>query len=259
MTHPTLLTTLLVGCLVPTPAVAADEPVKTTYLYPAKDVDPAALESDDRVIVKESTACWSFSPAKGDGATALLFFPGGSVEPTAYAPLLRSVAAEGWPVHLVKLSGKLAAPDTHRQNAIAEGKAVIKGQPAVKRWVVGGHSMGASVAARFVYDEPKQFRGLILVGTTHPRDFDISTYSGDVTKVYGTEDKVASQVKSEENKKLLPAKAHWVRVEGGNHAQVGDYGTQFGDGKATISRVKQQQLTREALVQALRRVSDSAK
>ena len=80
--------------------------------------------------------------------------------------LLRSVAAEGWPVHLVKLSGKLAAPDTHRQNAIAEGKAVIKGQPAVKRWVVGGHSMGASVAARFVYDEPKQFRGLILVGTT---------------------------------------------------------------------------------------------
>ena len=45
-------------------------------------------------------------------------------------------------------------------------------------------------------------------------------------------------------------------IEGGNHAQFGSYGPQFGDGKATISREKQQQMTSEALVKALRRVSD---
>jgi len=213
-----------------------DEPRDPDYLYPAKEVDPAALKSGDRVLVTERAGHWSFAPAKGASSTALLFFPGGGVDPTAYAPLARSVAAEGYPVHLVKLSGKPAAPDEHRRTAVARGKAVVKAEPGVKRWVVGGHSMGGAIAARFAHEAPEQFRGLALVATTHPRDFDLSTFAGDVTKVYGTEDGVAKQAQSEANKKLLPAKTTWVRVEGGNHAQFGYYGAQPGDGKATPPR-----------------------
>jgi len=232
-----------------------DEPRDTDYLYPAKEVDPAALKSGDRVLVTEHAGYWSFAPAKGASSTALLFFPGGGVDPTAYAPLARAVAAEGYPVHLVKLSGKPAAPDEHRRTAVARGKAVVKAEPGVKRWVVGGHSMGGAIAARFAHEAPGQFRGLALVATTHPRDFDLSSFAGDVTKVYGTEDRVAKQAQSEANKKLLPAKTTWVRVEGGNHAQFGHYGAQPGDGKATVSRAEQQRLTSEALAEALRRAS----
>jgi len=119
--------------------------------------------------------------------------------------------------------------------------------------------MGGAVAAQFVHEDPKRIRGLILIGTTHPRDFDLSSFAGDVTKVYGTEDLVARQAQSEANKKLLPAGTTWVRVEGGNHAQFGFYGTQFGDGKATISRERQQQEAGEALVKAMQRVSKVSK
>lgn len=234
---------------------AGDKPRPVEYLFPAQDVDPAVLKSDAQVVVTETAERWSFAPAKAGGSTALLFFPGGGVDPMAYAPLCRAVAAEGWAVHLVRLPGKLAAPDQHRRDAIARGQAVIKAAPAARRWVVGGHSMGGSIAARYVHDEPKQFCGLILIGTTHPRDFDLSGFPGDVTKVYGTEDRVAKQSQSEANKRLLPAGTKWVRVEGGNHAQFGCYGTQPGDGKATISRDVQQRAVCEALAEALRRVS----
>jgi hypothetical protein len=232
-----------------------DEPRPASYLYPAKDIDPAVLKSDDRVTVNQDAKGWTFIPSKGAGPTALLFFPGGGVDPTAYAPLVRAVAAEGFPVYLVKLPGKPAAPNKHRKDSIAIGKGVIKAAPGVERWLVGGHSMGGAIAGQLVHEEPKQFRGLILIGTTHPRDFDISGFAGDVTKVYGTEDRVARHAQSEANKKLLPAGTTWVEVKGGNHAQFGHYGTQIGDGKATISQESQQQAAREAVVKAVRRVS----
>jgi len=217
-----------------------EEPAPAKYLFPAKDVDGGILKSDASVVVGQTAEFWSFAPAKGVGTTALLFFPGGGVDPMAYTPLCRAVAAEGWTVYLVRLPGQLAPPDQHRRKAITQGKGVIGAAPAVKRWVVAGHSMGASIAARFVHDEPKQFGGMVLIGTTHPRDFDLSGYSGDVTKVFGTEDQVAKPSQSEANKKLLPATTTWVRVEGGNHAQFGWYGGQPGDGKAKISRDAQQ-------------------
>jgi pimeloyl-ACP methyl ester carboxylesterase len=241
------------------PAVAAplvgDESRAERYLYPAKDIDPAALKTDDRVVVTEDAKSWAFKPSKGAGAAGLLFFPGGGVDPVAYAPLARTVATEGFPVYLVRLPGKVAAPNKHRKDSIAIGKGVIKSAPGVERWAVAGHSMGGAIAAQFVHEEPKRFRGLILLGTTHPRDFDLSAFGGDVTKVYGTEDRVAKHAQSEANKKLLPAGTTWVEVKGGNHAQFGYYGTQIGDGKAVISRESQQQAAREALVKAMRRAS----
>ena len=40
-----------------------------------------------------------------------------------------------------------------------------------------------------------------------------------------------------------------VIIEGGNHAQYGNYGEQSGDPKATISDVEQQKITVEAIVE----------
>ena len=38
-------------------------------------------------------------------------------------------------------------------------------------------------------------------------------------------------------------------IEGGNHAQFGNYGKQKGDGEASVSDVKQQQETVEIILQ----------
>jgi hypothetical protein len=47
---------------------------------------------------------------------------------------------------------------------------------------------------------------------------------------------------------LLPADTTWVVIEGGNHAQFGDYGFQPGDNAAVISAVDQQALIVEATI-----------
>jgi pimeloyl-ACP methyl ester carboxylesterase len=234
----------------------ADDPKVEEFLFPAKDVDAAVLKSGDRVKVEETDAYWHLAPAKDPGPRALLFVPGGGVEATAYAPLLRTVAEKGTRVFLVKLPGKPESPEKQKRLAVEQGQEIIKSQADVKGWVVGGHSLGGATAALFVHEQPQQFRGLILIATTHPRDFDLSGYAGDVTKVYGTQDNVAKFAQSEANKKLLPAETHWVRIEGGNHAQFGNYGRQFGDGKATISREEQQNATVAALVEAMERVAE---
>ena len=39
-----------------------------------------------------------------------------------------------------------------------------------------------------------------------------------------------------------------LRIEGGNHAQFGNYGLQEGDGTATMSREEQQTIAAEAML-----------
>ena len=48
--------------------------------------------------------------------------------------------------------------------------------------------------------------------------------------------------------KNLPADTEWITIEGGNHAQFGDYGVQDGDGEATISAEMQWGYTTDAVV-----------
>ena len=41
-------------------------------------------------------------------------------------------------------------------------------------YIIGGHSQGAKMASQFVYENPNLMKGLFLLGTSHPRDFDLS-------------------------------------------------------------------------------------
>jgi hypothetical protein len=93
--------------------------------------------------------------------------------------------------------------------------------------------------------------GLVLIGTSHPRDFTLADVTAPVTKILGTRDGVAPLDKSEENRHLLPATTRWVLIEGGNHSQFGWYGFQPEDRSATINRDRQQALTIKAIVNTL--------
>ena len=55
------------------------------------------------------------------------------------------------------------------------------------------------------------------------------------------ERRVGVPVRVDASRALLPADTRYVPIEGGNHAQMGWYGPQPGDGTATISREDQQQ------------------
>ena len=233
---------------------AGDDPPRPAYLFPARDVGPALLESDGVVKVSETDLAWKFEPVEGPSTVHMIFFPGGGVEPTAYADLVRRVAAEGYAVHLVKSAPGFAFPAVRKPQGVEQASAIRSAEPEAESWVVGGHSLGAAIASSCVHENPADYAGLILIGTTHPRDFDLSGWDGIALKIVATADGVAPIAKVERNRKLLPASTRWATIEGGNHAQYGSYGPQPGDGAATISEARQRDIAASAIVETLRLV-----
>ena len=210
----------------------------------------AALESDARVRILATDVGWTFSPAV-PRETGLLFFAGALVDPRAYAPLLRGVAEAGHPVILVGLPRRGAFGGADGAEVLNRGAAATLAAPGVRRWVLAGHSRGGEVAARLARLEAPSFVGLVLIGTSHPRDFSLAGTRLAVTRIYGTRDTVADVEKLERNRINLPASLRDVRIDGGNHSQFGSYGFQPGDWPATISRDEQQRQTLAAVLAAL--------
>jgi pimeloyl-ACP methyl ester carboxylesterase len=222
--------------------------------YRASSAARDALVDDEHVSVTRGEHHRLFKP-RGPGAKAgLLFYPGALVDPVAYAPLLKAVAAAGFPSLLmdVPMRGAFGAADG--AEPFNRGVAAMRLVPEVTRWVVSGHSRGGKIAAELVRTEAPSLVGLVLIGTSHPRDFSLAQSRLRVTRVYGTRDTVADVEKLESTKVNLPPGTRHVRIDGGNHSQFGSYGFQPGDWPATISRNEQQRQTLEAALEMLRAV-----
>lgn len=222
------------------------------YSLQARGFPPTVLESDNGVRVDASERALSFSPVPDTSSVGLIFYPGALVDPEAYAPLARNVAERGYRAVVVKVPFRMASFDWQWEEVVAQTEAVLEDDP--KAWVLGGHSRGGRMATRLVAERPTAFAGLLLVGTSHPRESDLSHLMLDVVKVYGSEDGLASEAEVEAFAPNLPESTRFVRVEGGNHRQFGYYGWQLGDGRATIDREVQRRATADAIVEQLRRI-----
>jgi pimeloyl-ACP methyl ester carboxylesterase len=132
----------------------------------------------------------------------------------------------------------------------AQLEAFIQQQPQTHTWVIGGHSRGGAIAAQFARQQYAQLDGLVLMGTSHPKDAQssLADLPLHVAKLFATRDGLASEAEVAQNRQYLPPDAQMIRIEGGNHAQFGWYGFQFGDQTASISREQQHQIIVEALV-----------
>ena len=112
------------------------------YVSDYYHADPAAedaLVSDDVVSVTKQNGNWVFVP---ESPTAgLIFYPGGKVENTAYAPLLHDLAEDGILCVLVKMPCNLAVLDRNAADSIPERFS------EVTDWYIGGHSLGGAMAA----------------------------------------------------------------------------------------------------------------
>ena len=188
-------------------------------------------------------------------SVGLLFFPGALVEAAAYAPLVRSIARAGYPAVLVEVPRRGVLGGADGRAIVERAQRSISEVPSVSRWVLAGHSRGGAVAARLARDSGLRVGGIVLVGTSHPRDFSIADLQVPVTKILGSRDAVSPLVKSEANRRLLPTSTRWIVLEGGNHSQFGLYGFQPGDHSATIDRTKQQTLTLEAILDTMKAVA----
>ncbi len=193
---------------------------------------------------------WSFIPTESEsGRASVAFLPGALVDPVAYAPLLHAIAAKGHPVYLFKLPWRGAFGQADGEDFLKRVRSLMEKNPGL--WVAAGHSRGAKIAALLARRPPQAMTGLILIGSTHPRDFSLADTRLAVTKIYSTADGVASADDVLANAALLPASTRWVAIEGGNHHQFGYYGFQPGDHFASITRDEQQAATLTAVLSAL--------
>lgn len=192
------------------------------------------------VTQKDTGSNWEISPS-GTPQVGLVFYPGGLVSPEAYLPLLAPLAEKGVKVLITKPFLNLAVFDAEAALAIA------KKEPQLK-WFLAGHSLGGAMAVKAAKKEPALFAGLALLGAYADKNDAIAEAKLPVLSISASLDGLSTPTKIEAAKGYLPASTQYRVIEGGNHAQFGNYGPQQGDGKASIDAGSQQQQTREALL-----------
>ena len=194
--------------------------------YRAEDAALEILAQDSGITVQDNLTM--LSPAAPTD-TAMIFYPGAKVEAEAYLPLLYQIRQTGITCILVHMPFHMAIFDA---NAAED---VIDQFPAFQHWYIAGHSMGGAMASQFASDHPDQIDGLILMGA-----YIYGDYPAEKTlTIYGSlNQSVEDQIDYTEN---------IVEIEGGNHAQFGNYGPQKGDLPAAISAEEQQKQTVAAI------------
>jgi dienelactone hydrolase len=183
------------------------------------------------------------SPSAG-----VIFYPGGKVDPRAYAPPMHQIAAQGYLAVIVPMPLNLAV--------LAPGKAsqVMAAYPEIKDWIIGGHSLGGAMAAHFVKQNPTLLDGLFFWAAYPASGDDLSQMDLKVVSISGSLDGLATPDKIDASRVLLPADSIWIPIEGGNHAQFGWYGDQPGDNSAEINREEQQQIAIQAVLDLLKTI-----
>jgi len=192
-----------------------------------------ALKSDSAVIV--SIKDWIvFQPVISNKNVGFVIYPGGRVDFRSYAPMAHRIAAEGYLVVIVRMPFNLAV------FGVNIASDIIKSFSQISSWVIGGHSLGGTMAAQFAHENPSKVKGLVLWAAYPASGTDLSKDNLLVTTIHGNDDGLVSSSQIEDSLKLLPVSTSRIEIDGGNHAQFGWYGDQGGDNAATITREDQQ-------------------
>lgn len=174
--------------------------------------------------------------------TALISYPGAKVEYTAYLPLLSELADQGIDCFLIKMPCNLAIFGQNKAKKIMDSYEY-------DHWYLSGHSLGGAMAASYASGYLESLNGLVLLAAYPTKSLKSDSFS--VLSLYGSEDGVLNMEKVEEGKAYMPVDYAEVCIEGGNHAQFGNYGEQKGDHAADISREEQQAQTVEAILKMM--------
>ena len=204
--------------------------------YHADDAAWKGLESAGSVTVRKIDQGYYFD---GPGEeSAVIFYPGAKIEEAAYAPMMFSLAEAGADVFLVEMPFHFALLGMNTADEIIQ--AYVYDQ-----WYLAGHSMGGIAANIYAAAHPGQISGMIYLASYPSKSLDPQER---LLSIYGSEDGCLDYAAYEKAKSLWPENAEEVILEGGNHAGYGNYGSQKGDGAASISTEEQQKKTVEVVI-----------
>lgn len=195
--------------------------------YRADDLAITVMQSEGIIIDQDDFI--TLSPTI-PSHTALIFYPGAKVEYFAYLPILKKISeATGITCILIEMPYNMAIFDPDAADEI------IEQFPDIKNWYIGGHSMGGAMASNYASNNPDKVKGLVLLGAYIYGDYPAE----DTLTIYGSlNSSVGENIDYTEN---------ILVIEGGNHAQFGNYGKQKGDLDARISSEEQQNIAVEAI------------
>ena len=173
---------------------------------------------------------------------AMIFYPGAKVEYMAYLPLISDLAEGGIDCFLMKMPCNLAFFGKNKAKKIMDSYEY-------NHWYLSGHSLGGAMAASYASGHLESLDGLVLLGAYPTKNLKSDSFS--VLSIYGSEDGVLNMEKVEEGKIHMPVDYTEICIEGGNHAQFGNYGEQKGDPTAGIRREEQQKQTVDAILELM--------
>lgn len=203
--------------------------IYTSIYYHADEVAKSLLEKDQSIIQENNVFTL---PSINASDTALIFYPGAKVEAISYLPLLERLREEiDINIYLVEMPFNLAVLNPNAATSI------IDSHPEIKHWIISGHSMGGAMASSYASQYSDKVDGLILLGAyiygDYPQEKALTIYGSLNTSV---------QEKIDYTENIIV-------IEGGNHAQFGNYGSQKGDAVAQISQLDQQEIAISAMVE----------
>lgn len=212
------------------------------YVSDYYHADDSAIKSalnNANIDISNINGALVFDP--GNAETALIFYPGGKVEYTAYEPLMIKIAQKGILCILPEMPFNLAVFDSNAADDY------IFDYPDILHWYMGGHSLGGSMAASYASKNMDKVEGLVLLGSYSTSD--LSSSNMRVLSIYGSKDGVLNKDSYEKNKDNLPANMTELILEGANHGGFGSYGEQKGDEQADITSNQQQADTAQAIIE----------
>ncbi len=194
---------------------------------PATEQALGELSSDEKVRVVDKLTWYELAPDKKDKydnlivpTTGLVFYPGGRVDPQAYAAMLRPLAEAGYLVAVLKVPLSLAMID------IGHARSVIDVHPEIGAWAVAGHSVGGVAAAAYV-DGDERVDGLVLYAAYPSAKIKRTDFAA--LSLYGSADEETTPGRVDATQSLLPEKTKYVQLGGATHDVFGDYGGTTGD------------------------------
>jgi pimeloyl-ACP methyl ester carboxylesterase len=206
-----------------------------------------AMKTSDAVQVTSTDAWIRFTP-KQQASPSVIFYPGGLVRPESYAPLAQALALKGHQTYVAKMPFHLAVLAGNR------AEDILLEQP-VDHFVIGGHSLGGVMAARYAAAHPERIIGVYFLGSYPDAKGSLRERNLPVLSLMGSLDGLVDREVYESAKQYVPGAAQFALIQGGNHSQFGSYGLQKGDLPASISSESQIQVTVHYIIEWLRSFS----
>lgn len=193
-----------------------------TSIYYKADKEALEILEIREDIIKDDFV--TYIPSTTESEIGFIFYPGAKVEEESYLPLLNMISQEGIHVYLIEMPFRLAIFGSNRADY------VIEKYNNIDNWYIGGHSMGGAFASSYASKNQSKIDGLVLLGAYLYGNYPVNKQ----ITINGSNDLIVSKLNYSQNVHI---------IDGGNHANFGNYGKQKGDGEATISKCVQQEQT----------------